>query len=128
MCCRRVSDATTVFVKSHVTPIVQAVLDFPVSANKFCESGFICFVWHQAGDAVSDLIALGSVSKDDFPFYCKYLGCVRKVNLFGFDGARDYAPAFDTAMAFMITSFLPGKKKMVATFVWLSSAARVDSF
>ncbi len=127
MCRRRVSDATTVFVKSHISSIVQAVLDSPVSSYKLCESVFISFIWHQAGDAVSDLVALCSVSKDDFPFYCKYLGCMREVNLFGFDGTRDCPSAFNATVVLLIMPFLPGKKKMAATFVWLSSATRVGS-
>jgi hypothetical protein len=43
VCGDRVADATTVFIEREVAPIVQAVLNTPMTADEFGESVFVGF-------------------------------------------------------------------------------------
>ncbi len=123
----RISNATTILVECEVSSVVQAVFDFPVPANQLPQPGVVGFGWQQTGDAVGNLFALGSIGEDGLTLDGKDLSCVREVDLLGFNRPTDDAAALDAPVAFVMVSFLPGKKARMATSSELCSTAPVDS-
>jgi len=125
MGCNGVSNTTTILIEGEVSPVMQAVFDTPVPTDQLAQPRVVGFGWQQAGNAVGDLFALRSIREDGLTFDGKDLSGMGEVDLLGFNRPADDASALDAPVAFVMVSFLPGKKARMATSSELCSTAPV---